>query len=366
MTRNIVPRMIKAGHNVVIASRYNVGAPRMDMGIMVFTGADGAVVKAVNDTEKMDYVFYIINENAASYRMAFDNWISCAAFDFEFLPEGMAEALRKSKFQFAVSRNNQKELARHGMNASYCPWGVDTNLFKPSSELRKKRRAEMGWSDDTFVIGAIGQNLINDRKNHINLLKAFKIFSMSHKNIALYMHTSAYSMKPLQSIVDGLGLHDKVTFFDQKIYHMNALPYEAMPEIYNSLDVMCIPTKGESFCLPFVEAQACGVPLITTDTTSGPELMKGGWLIPVDDDDFEYLDFGSWQAVVRPSKIAEYLEKAYEVWLTREATCTALNKYVEISDRARQGVLEYDWDSVFEKYWVPFLSKLEEAKNGKL
>jgi len=370
VTKYIVPRMIKDGHSVVVASRYRVGAPFMDQGMMVFSGNDGAVVKAVNDTERIDYTFYAINENSASYRLAFPNWVACAAFDYEFLPPDMAEGIRQSKFQFTVSRNNQIELERHGMKADYCPWGVDTNLFKPSEELRKKRRQEMGWDNDTFVIGTVGQNLLNDRKNHINLLKAFKIFSMSHLNSALYMHTSAYSMLPLQAIVDGLGLHDKVSFYDQKIYHMNALPHEGLPEIYNSLDVICIPSKGESFCLPFVEAQACGVPLITTDTTSGPELMKGGWLIPIDDDDFEYLTFGTWNAVVRPSKINEQLENAYSVWRDRDQVAPIVGEFKNEWDRrkydARKGSLEFDWDLVYEKYWRPFLNKIEEAKHGKL
>jgi len=358
VSKEICKRLIKDGHSVVIASRYEVGSPRVDDGILVLPGQDAGVIKQVSDDDKVDYVFYCFNENQSRFNV-FKNWVACSAIDYEFVPPGIIEGTKGSKFQFCVSRHNQKEFERVGFKPYYAPWGVDTNLFKPSLELRKKRRERMGWKEDTFVIGTVGQNLPNDRKNHVNLLKAFMLFSKSHDDVALYMHTSAFASYPLANMATAMGIADKVYFFDQKVYHLCALPYDKMPEIYNGLDVMCIPAKGESFCLPFLEGQSCGVPLITTDTTSGPELMKGGWLIPVDDDDYEYLMFGSWQVVVRPSKIAEQLENAYQAWKNHTLEIT-------YGTKARLGALEYDWDLVYEKYWKPFLKDLEEAKNGKV
>jgi len=356
VSKEICTRLIKEGHHVVIASRYEVGAPHFDGVIPVFTGINSGLVQLVSQEEGFDYIVYVYNENQDS-SITFNNWVSCAAFDYEFLPQKIAEEIKKSKFQFCVSHHNQRELEKLGFKPSYCPWGVDTNLFKPSVELRKKRREKMKWDDDTFIVGTVGMNLTNDRKNHINLLKAFQKFSLAHLNVELYMHCSAFSPLPLEQIAQSLGISDRVSFIDQKVYHMNALLYSGMPEIYNGLDVLCIPSKGESFGLPLLEAQACGVPVITTDTTGGSELVKGGWLIPVDEDDYEYLKFGSWQAVVRASKIYEQLENAYLTWKNRDIT-------FNYGTKARLGVMEYDWDAVFEKYWKPFLKVLEEGKVG--
>ena len=359
VTKEICTRLQNDGHNITIASRYDVGAPHMDGALKIFTGVDSNVVKIVNDTEKYDYVFYCLNEEQ-KYSVPFDNWVACAAIDFEYLHKDLAEGTKKSKAQFCVSEHNKREFEKFGFKPYYCPWGVDTKLFKPSSDFFKSGiRENMGWGDKTFVIGTVGQNLPNDRKNNINLLKAFKVFSDRHPDSVLYMHTSAYSAFPLQQMALAGGINSKVFFPDQKFYHMYAFPYEKMVEVYNSFNVCCIPSKGESFCLPLMEAQACGVPVITTDTTCGREMTKSGWLIPVDDDDYEYLNFGTWHAVVRPSKIVAQLENAYSAWKQNS---------IEMSygPKARAGALEYDWDHVYDRYWRPFLKDLEAKKNAGL
>jgi glycosyltransferase involved in cell wall biosynthesis len=358
VTKEICYRMLNAGHHVVVASRYSVGAPHFDGALPVFTGTDAALVKSVAETENFDYVFYVLNENQTN-PVPFDNWVAGAVIDYEFVHKDLADGTKKSKFQFCVSEHNKKEFEKWGFKPHYAPWGVDTNIFRPSMEMRKARRQKMGWTEDKFVIGTVGQNLPNDRKNHVNLLRAFSLFSVMHPEAILYMHTSAYSAFPLQKMAVLFGVEDKVFFVDQKVYHMNALLHQGMVDIYNAMDVFCLPTKGESFCLPLIEAQACGVPVITTATTSGPELTKGGWLIPVDIEDYEYLKFDNWNPVVRAGKICAQLENAYKAW--KDSTLE-----VTYGTKARLGAMEYDWDLVFNKHWKPFLKDLEEAKNGKV
>jgi glycosyltransferase involved in cell wall biosynthesis len=50
--------------------------------------------------------------------------------------------------------------------------------------------------------------------------------------------------------------------------------------------MLLFPTRLEGFCLSILEAMSCGIPVVTTNTSSLPEQIfdgKGGYLCPVDD-----------------------------------------------------------------------------------
>lgn len=62
--------------------------------------------------------------------------------------------------------------------------------------------------------------------------------------------------------------------------------YEKMPKLYNDMDILLFPTLREGFGLVVAEAMACGLPVISTNCSSIPELIddgKGGYLCSVND-----------------------------------------------------------------------------------
>jgi len=52
-----------------------------------------------------------------------------------------------------------------------------------------------------------------------------------------------------------------------------------LPAIYSQCDVFLYPSLRESFGIPMLEAMACGVPVITSNTSSMPEIAGTGALI---------------------------------------------------------------------------------------
>jgi glycosyltransferase involved in cell wall biosynthesis len=57
---------------------------------------------------------------------------------------------------------------------------------------------------------------------------------------------------------------------------------EDLPLVYNLSSLFVYPTLYEGFGLPALEAMACGVPVITTDVSSLPEIVGvAGILVPV-------------------------------------------------------------------------------------
>jgi glycosyltransferase involved in cell wall biosynthesis len=283
----------------------------------------------------------------------------------------MAQKVEPARFQFCVSKHNLKEYRRFGLNPFYVPWGVDTQVFHKKVDARARFNKLYNIPDNTFLIGAVGNNMYSDRKNFVNLLRGFAYFVKEHPNSKLYIHTTTLSFYSLFKdfirasaglapnlgrLISDFGLKDKVIFPNQiKLSHYGFSP-DDMADIYNAFDVFCLPTKGESFCLPLLESQACETPVIVTNTTACTEMVQSdnGWLIPVDEDDYVYTDTGSWAAELRPLKIAQYIEKGYDAWNK--------SKLVGMGGRARESVLDFDWNYVFDKYWIPFIEMLERNK----
>jgi glycosyltransferase involved in cell wall biosynthesis len=57
------------------------------------------------------------------------------------------------------------------------------------------------------------------------------------------------------------------------------VPNQELPLIYNLAEVFLYPSLRESFGIPILEAMACGTPVITSDTSSMPEVAGGAALL---------------------------------------------------------------------------------------
>lgn len=69
---------------------------------------------------------------------------------------------------------------------------------------------------------------------------------------------------------------------------LGQIPHKKMPEIYQSMDILLFPTVREGFGLAAVEAMACGLPVVATDSSALPEVVtngQGGFLCPLGDVD---------------------------------------------------------------------------------
>jgi hypothetical protein len=119
-----------------------------------------------------------------------------------------------------------------------------------------------------------------------------------------------------------------------------------MAQFYNCLDVHLITTRGEGFGIPVLEAQACGVPVITGGWTASKELAWSGQVLdPEKDAEREYSGLASFTFRPHVSAIDAALEEEYQ---HRSDTSEAVKR-----------AQEYDVDLVTEKYWKPVLAEIE-------
>ena len=93
-------------------------------------------------------------------------------------------------------------------------------------------------------------------------------------------------------------------------YFMGEVTDEMIAHRYRQMDLFVMPTKGEGFGIPLIEAQACGVPVVTTDASTGPELCPNQYLIPVKDHEWQWFN-KEWRPSVGSDSILKVMELAY-------------------------------------------------------
>ena len=135
--------------------------------------------------------------------------------------------------------------------------GVDEQLFFP-----KKR--SVGKEIKVLFSG----NLTRRKGAHLLL----PIIDRLDKNITIY-YTS--------------GLRERSKLLDHpRLKPLGNIPHNKMPELYQSMDILLFPTVREGFGLAAVEAMACGLPVVATNSSSLPEIIsnkEGGFLCELGD-----------------------------------------------------------------------------------
>jgi len=280
-------------------------------------------------------------------------WVAFCPIDSDPVSPHIIDVINNSPGLIKIlseSKYGQATLAKEGIESAYVSHATDCGLFTPRDDWRKISRERYKW-EDKFVIGTVGTNH-NERKNWTVAFKAFKIFSQRHPGeIIWYLHTNPVDTRGINLIGlrRTLKLEDS-TFFPSTSELEAGIARDVMARAYNSFDVFLLPSKGEGFGVPLIEAQACGVPIITTKCTAQQELMGGGWFI--EDLIPEWTQGGTWHFGCHPEEVAECLEKAYQAKKDGSIEKERV--------KARLKALEYDEPIVFAKYWPPVLEELEQ------
>ena len=109
---------------------------------------------------------------------------------------------------------------------------------------------------------------LEPRKNVIILMKAFK--KLREKGFEGYKLVIAgdrgWLYKQIFREVEHSDLENEVLF-------LGVVVDEDLPMLYNCADIFVYPSLYEGFGLPPLEAMACGIPVITSNTSSLPEVI---------------------------------------------------------------------------------------------
>lgn len=141
------------------------------------------------------------------------------------------------------------------------------NIYMPLSKRICKYFIEKNYSIHGNFILYVGS--FSPRKNITGLIESFsKFISKTKKDIKLVIAGKqgiSYDNYKKRSIE--LKVESNVIF-------PGFIPIEHMPYLYNAADLFVYPSFYEGFGLPLLEAMSCGVPVITSDATSIPEVVE--------------------------------------------------------------------------------------------
>ena len=256
----------------------------------------------------------------------------------------------------SYSKYGQAKSAERGLTAKYIPLGVDTSIFRPMHTA--DCRNWLGLPLDALVFGVVAAN--NDpppsRKGWDELFQAFALFRKQnpHINALLYCHTNPSGAINLFETVQTEGIGEWVRF--PALDNLDGTPIEDMAKIYNAMDWLIMPSRGEGAGLPLLEAQSCSVPVIAGEWTGMGEHIFGGIKIPTVG--------GSHQSEVATGhEWRRVFSYAMRIDVLADAMTYAANMHgdrkADLADLGKQKVRElFDW-SVILPQWEKVLSEWE-------
>jgi len=375
-SREAIKRLVADGHFVRIATKHPHSSgwshwpvPETDKCIEICDGTNIRFLNEMIEEEKFDLIYSlwdIWGLRGKRYPTP-DRWLAHIPVDTEKIHNALAEVSRAPGVVAAMSRHGERELKSLGLAPLYAPLGIDTKKFRFKPEARAAVREQLGLGDGDFLLGTVGLNYQDDRKNFINLFRAFAKFRDDMRTAHgirafLFLHTAANENDTYpdeinyKRIIDKVGIADAVFFpLPQGAYMMGRLDEDFMADIYSAMDAYIQPSKGEGFGLPLIEAHACGLPTAATDTTSMPELAGPlGWKYTIKTDEFGDMVYlgaaDGWRTVPRPPAILSALNAIFRDWL--DAYSRPLK---DTRDLYRQWAVEnYDWDAVWPAWQAMF------------
>ena len=154
--------------------------------------------------------------------------------------------------------------------------GVDTDWFRPpTSTERQAARESLGLSSTDIVIGFLGRLAVD--KGIRELINASEILQQD------YSRTKLTLVGPLE---DSAQLDKHLRRIRSKDWARVAERTDDPRSFYWAFDIFCLPSYREGFPIAALEAQACGLPVVTTEATGCVDSIRPditGYLVPPGD-----------------------------------------------------------------------------------
>lgn len=368
-TASAVANLHKMGHKMAVFAFWGLQGGKVDWGeIPIYPNPeqDFGVKKALpyyQDWEA-DILITLIDAWVLAGMDSRLNWVPWLPVDHDPAPDIVVDAMKNNPglvMALVQSRWGQERLKERGMDSVYVPNDYDTEVYAPNAEARTGGRERYGWQDK-FVVGMVATNH-SERKNWNVAMRAVAEWEKLHPGkVIFYCHTNPVDPRGINLLAlrEHLGIQH-FSFFPSQTQMEIGIDRETLARTYNVMDLFLLPSKGEGACRPIVEAQACGVPVLTTRCTSHQE--------------FVHPEAGFWIDRLRPHwtlqaanqydcDVDEVVERLEETWKAKEN-----GSLMERGQASRQFAEQFSDARVYPEYWKPVLemieAKIKQPRNGE-
>lgn len=136
---------------------------------------------------------------------------------------------------------------------TFIPHGVDTDIFKPMEKTPR----------ETFNIGCIGN--IGSNKNQLFIVEALKGLP---ENVVLHLYGNED-----KDYRDKLDQYINSNNLNGRVYFHGYIANIALPEVYRNIDLFVLASFQEGLPVSILEAMACGVPVLSSDSGGGAKYL---------------------------------------------------------------------------------------------
>jgi len=137
----------------------------------------------------------------------------------------------------------------------YIKNGIDTELFRFKREVRQRMRREYGMEPDTLLAGSVGR--LCRQKNQGFLLDVFAEVKRLRPDARFLLIGQGELDGELTERAKALGIHDS-------LLHIGCT--DRVNDYLCMMDVFLLPSLHEGLPVAGVEAQACGLPCLFSDS----------------------------------------------------------------------------------------------------
>ncbi len=276
-------------------------------------------------------------------------WIQWLPVDWVGMPKNILYRIKPAYKLIPFSTYGENQLIKGGLpNVGKKIWlGLDTEIWKPKPREELTRVMDLlGFGYDTFNIVIVAAN--QERKRVRLQLEAIAIFKQANPQAKprLYLHSNETGERDLRADLDELQLHDIVAMPDGYMLRLGGIPESEMCMIFNCADIV-MNVCMEGFGYSQIQAQACGVPVMSFSEGTGSELVVTGWEIPPN----AIETVANQMATPIPNQIV-MAQCLTEAWILRQKTGKPMR-----SEKAVKFIQEnFSWD-IIASQWIEVIDQ---------
>ncbi|MFH1615846.1 MAG: glycosyltransferase family 4 protein [Planctomycetota bacterium] len=155
--------------------------------------------------------------------------------------------------------------------------GVDLIKYRPaclSNHQRAEYKKRLNLPGDGFVVGFVGRPVVD--KGILDLRTAWEKVVLKCKNIRLLIIACVLASDRSEELIN----IEELKTMKNTVVLTNR---NDMPELYNCMDMLVLPSYREGFSRVILEACSCGLPVVTTDVRGCRDAIEDGetgFLVP--------------------------------------------------------------------------------------